>query len=237
MLLQALQLNQSTLSFCPCDTTSQVRSGFLHEVQGLSVIFIAFVIYRISTHTNIVKYKCIFYYIDTPQIVSCTKQLKNTSQMSTLRDRVQKAVLAFEGRNQPAKKRKTKNQKPERDLQKLVLAILESKGWLVYPIEAKAVYSQAAGRYLNSQTTPGLSDIVGSTPDGFACFIELKAPGRRSALADHQRTELIKAIDRSAFAGCFDSIESILTIYSQWKTLRISGSADSHKARLMMALP
>lgn len=161
--------------------------------------------------------------------------------MNNYQKRVQKAVLAFEKRKAQEEARtqkpKKKNKSPERDLQKIILAHLNTHRWVVYSIEAKAVYSKSAGRYLNSQTTPGLADVVGSTPNGESCFLELKAPGRRSKLEDHQRAHLIKAIKSNAFAGCFDSLENILQTYSQWSDLKSLHSLEAAKTFLLNHLP
>jgi hypothetical protein len=107
-------------------------------------------------------------------------------------------------KNDPLKK-KRKNKKPEKLVEKACMDWLKIMDFSCDVVESKAVFSPRAGIYLNSQATPGMSDIVGCTPDGRGAFIELKAKDRRNALKDHQRRFLLEKISRGAFACCVDS--------------------------------
>jgi hypothetical protein len=111
---------------------------------------------------------------------------------------------------------KRKNQKPEADLKKLVMAWLKSNRFLCNAVESKAVYSHSAGRYISGQTDAGFSDIVGTSPFGQAVFIELKAPGRRGTLKEHQREFLLDRISCGAFAVCIDSVEDLAKVWDEW---------------------
>lgn len=119
--------------------------------------------------------------------------------------------------NNPARKKRT-NKKPEKLVEKVVMEWLKANDFSCDVVESKAVFSPRAGIYLNSQATPGMSDIVGCTPDGRGCFIELKAKDRRSDLKDHQRRFLLEKISRGAFAACVDSVEYLEKC---WRAYRI----------------
>lgn len=113
-----------------------------------------------------------------------------------------------------------KNTRPEFEVKKAVLAWLKENGFSCHAIEAKAVYSYEAGRYLSGQTVPGVADIFGSTPDGIACFIELKAKGRKSTLKPHQYEFLVAKIEVGAFAVCVDSVQCLAQVSEQWRALQ-----------------
>lgn len=118
--------------------------------------------------------------------------------------------------NDPTRQRR-KNKKPEKLVEKAVMDWLKRSDFSCHVVESKAVFSPRAGIYLNSQAEPGMSDIVGCTPDGKGCFIELKAKDRRSDLKDHQRRFLLEKISRGAFAACVDSVEYLERCWSHYK--------------------
>lgn len=115
---------------------------------------------------------------------------------------------------------KRKNKAPEAELQKSALIWLTAKGFTVFSVDSKAVWSKSAGRYLRGQTNIGCSDIVGPCPGGIACFIELKTLGRRSTLREAQRYFLIDKINVGAFAIVADSIESLTDSWENFKKLK-----------------
>lgn len=119
------------------------------------------------------------------------------------------------------RKRSSKpNGRPEKQVEKEVMAWLNQNGFYCHVVESKAVYSQAAGQYLKGQTVPGMSDIIGVTPlNGLACFIELKAKGRRSVLSSAQKHFLKSNIEMDAFAVCVDSAALLETYYAEFKAI------------------
>ena len=131
---------------------------------------------------------------------------------SRIRASVEKHASKELGQNLP----KRKNKKPERKLQGEMLAWLSARGCFVFPLESRAVYSVAAGRFLESQTRVGASDILGLTPDGLFLAVEVKARGRRSTLRDSQRIFLESVLSRGGFAVCSDSIEHLDKLYHSW---------------------
>lgn len=129
-----------------------------------------------------------------------------------------------------------KNAKPEFAVKKAVMRWLADNGFAVNAIEARAVFNPASGRYLNGQTDPGVSDILGVAPNGIAVAIELKAPGRRSTLKAHQREFLLKRIELGAFAVCVDSAECLELIWNDFIHRR-QMEPQLGKAALLRHLP
>jgi hypothetical protein len=135
-------------------------------------------------------------------------------------------------------RRKSKNASPENDFKAEIVNWLESQNFLINVVESKAVYSVSAGRYLRGQTEAGFSDLVGVTPyRGVACFIELKAPGKRTTLREAQRAFLISKINHQAFAVCVDSIDSFRTVYVAWLDLIQKERIMEAKNLLLKHLP
>jgi hypothetical protein len=128
----------------------------------------------------------------------------------------QRQVKELEREQRP----KRKNAKPEFELKKAVMKWLGENGFSCHTIESKATYSFSASRYLSGQSEPGMSDIVGCTPDGIGAFIELKAPGRRSTLKEHQREFLVSKIKLGAFAVCVDSVKALEEVWTEFQHRR-----------------
>lgn len=115
---------------------------------------------------------------------------------------------------------KRKNGKPEFELKVQVLAWLRERGFSVDSVESKATFNRAAGRYLNSPTTVGMPDVIGTTPEGLGAFLELKSKGRRGTLRPAQRIFLTEKINRFAFAACIDSIEALAQLWEEFSHTR-----------------
>lgn len=130
--------------------------------------------------------------------------------------------------------RKEKNQTPELAEQMLVLNYLESIGWLMTEVDSKAVYSEKLGTYVSGNATVGTSDLVGCTESGLGSFVEMKAPGRRSTLKNHQREFLVERIYKGSFACCSDGVEHISGLIAAWNSL---SSLAEKKALLLQDLP
>lgn len=130
--------------------------------------------------------------------------------MSDKMSSTKKALYRYIEKSTPKKSRtKKRNAKPEKQVEKQVLTYLNKNGFSVHVIESKAVFNKAAGRYLKGQTDPGMTDIIGCTPKGIAVFVELKAAGKRSTLAEHQRDFLINKINMGCFACVVDGVDSV----------------------------
>lgn len=161
-----------------------------------------------------------------------------------LKDRIRTSILKFEQKQwdeiNPRKKdgttkKRNKNKRPEAEIVKAIKRWLKSNGFSVNTVEAKATFDPGTGRYLTGQVERGFSDILACDPRGFACYIEVKAPGKRAALAEHQREFLIDKIDHNAFAGVFDSADDLADAHAQFTDIRRGGK--SAKAYLLGLLP
>lgn len=133
------------------------------------------------------------------------------------------------------KQLKPKRKKPNRNIEgPVVLEIynhLKSLGWSMSIVEAKSVYNEQAGRYMNGKTHPGYPDLSGNTPDGIAVFIEVKAPNKRSTIRPEQHEFLIEKIDTNCFAIVSDSVEYTIKAYKAWMF------SDIKKSFLLHELP
>jgi hypothetical protein len=138
----------------------------------------------------------------------------------------------------PKTRRSRRNEKPEFEFKKTLRKHIENLGFCVETVESKAVYSKAAGRYLEGQANAGFSDTCGVTPYfGVAFFCELKAPGRRSTLKVHQRDFLLEKIEMGAFACCVDSTALFDELWTEWLSLRKEGYFQASKEMLAGRLP
>lgn len=144
----------------------------------------------------------------------------------------------YEREAKRASRKPRKNQKPEFEFKKVCKRWLDENGWCCDVVESKAVYNFEAGRYDHGQAEAGFSDIVGVTPYfGVAAFIELKAPGKRSTLKQHQRDFLLKKIEAGAFAVCIDSTELLDATFRTWCDLRQMRKFERAKSYLVEQLP
>ena len=147
--------------------------------------------------------------------------------------RVQLAMEKFSAKQLPKQKRTIKNGKPEAELVLELKKHLEGLGFSINVIEAKAVYSERAGRYLRGQAAAGLSDLVGNTHLGQSVFIEAKAPGRRNTIRLAQHKFLTEKIRSGCFAIVCDSIEYFNIVWAKY-TAR---NGDLAKMYLLSELP
>lgn len=111
---------------------------------------------------------------------------------------------------------KRKNEKPEKIVERSVLAWCKKHKLDVSVVECKGVYNAKTRTFLHGMTEPGYSDLSGNNQLGMAVYIELKAPGRRSTLRFKQREFLIRKIKAGCFAVVVDSSELLEEIYYQW---------------------
>ena len=91
--------------------------------------------------------------------------------------------------------------KPEKSVEKQILAWCRVNRWDVDVIESKATYSLRLKAYRKSTSVPeGFSDICGNTSEGRAVYIELKAPGVKEVRVK-QRAFLLRKIRSGTIAG------------------------------------
>ena len=153
------------------------------------------------------------------------------------KDRVRAAVESSARKQLSLGKVPRKNKKPEKQTEKDVKAWLRRQGFDFNVIESKAVYSQAAGRYMNGQTDPGVSDIIGNDKEGHAMFIELKAKGKRYNVSPVQYMFLMKKIKMNCFAVCVDSDVSLNEQYAAWVVRKQQRDINGARQYLESMLP
>jgi len=115
-----------------------------------------------------------------------------------------------------------RNGKPEKELEKSILKWASQKAIHLHVIEAKAVYSQSAGRYLRGQAEAGIPDLIGNC-GGLSMWIELKSPGRRGTLKQHQREFLVQKVKQGCFSCCVDSVEQLDRLLAAFLSTPFSG--------------
>jgi hypothetical protein len=129
------------------------------------------------------------------------------------------ALLKYHARQLgTARKKRKKNKKPEQQVVDEIHKWLKKHGFDCNTVEAKATWSEG-GFYKSSTVAPGFSDIAGNDRNGFAVFIEAKAPGKRSTLRPSQREFLLRKIKTNCFAVVADSVGFLSTAYDEWCNL------------------
>lgn len=111
---------------------------------------------------------------------------------------------------------KKRNLKPEKQVEKEILAWCNLNGFDMSVIDSKAAYSPRAGMYLkrNRMTSECMPDLVGNYND-VAVFIELKAPGRRKNLSLEQWMFLKRKIDVGCFACVTDGAAHLTELFKR----------------------
>lgn len=138
--------------------------------------------------------------------------------MKKLPDSPQDALNKFYNKQltKNVKKKTRKNKKPELEVEKAVTKWLRSNGFSCDVVDASTYDAGSGGKFQDVKITAGFTDIVGADRFGFACYIELKAAGKRSALKDHQREFITAKIHNNAFACVTDGVEHLSDLYNRW---------------------
>lgn len=112
-----------------------------------------------------------------------------------------------------------KNKKPERETEKAVLLWAKDNGFFLHVIEASS-YDPILRRKGSAKAQSGMSDLIGNTPSGLSCYIELKAKDRRSTLSEQQRHFLMQKIDQNCFAVVVDSVDKVSQYWKGFCSLK-----------------
>ena len=110
-----------------------------------------------------------------------------------------------------------KNLKPEKYIEKLVIAWCHKRSWFINVIESKAVYNIRAKRYLYGMAKKGHVDLVGSTDKGQYVAIELKAKGKLSTLRIEQWKFLYTTISKGGFGVVVDSDQMLDELWQSYQ--------------------
>ncbi len=141
--------------------------------------------------------------------------------MSDYKTRIRKATEAYQRNQDRQQQPKRKNKSPEKDLtQKPCVILMRSLGFDVNIIESKSVWSEERGRYIAQAVDPGFLDCVANDPNGYAIFVEFKAPGCIAKLRDNQRKFINRKINSGAFAMVTDGPHKLNIAYQHWLNLK-----------------
>lgn len=111
--------------------------------------------------------------------------------------------------------------KPEKIVEKDVLAYAKEMGWYLAVVDSKAVFSARAGRYIAGMTKKGFPDLIGCDTHGNVLAIELKAPGRLKTVRPEQKVFLNEIETRGGFAFVTDDVEKLHEAYLKYLSLRL----------------
>lgn len=124
-----------------------------------------------------------------------------------------------------------KNLAPERDVNLELKNEFDNLGWFMQRFESKA--KNINGVWRESGIKSGTPDWGGVTEQGYACWVESKAPGRLSTVSVEQGEFLSKVILRGGFGIVCDGPERLKSIYFRWLDL----NGDDRKKYLFDQLP
>ena len=130
-----------------------------------------------------------------------------------------------------------KNKQPEKEVVKSIVNWLKINNFDIHVIEAKNTYNSYAGAYVKGPVEPGYSDISGNDINGLACWIEVKAKGKRSNLSLVQKMFLERKINSNCFAVVVDCIEKLNEYYNTWIDFKKNRKHNEAKKYLLNLLP
>jgi len=117
-------------------------------------------------------------------------------------------------------KKRRKNLSPEKDIEIQVTSWMLANGWDFSVVDARGKYNPTTRRYLAGPVERGFPDIVANSPQGVACFVELKAPGCavRSRVSPDQYSFLTRKIVSNCFAVVVDSASILQKYWQEFQT-------------------
>jgi len=134
----------------------------------------------------------------------------------TRREGIINAIKGYEDKQKQIDKGPTrKNAKPEKEVEKEILAWAKDFKMSLHIIEAKATYNPNLGAYRSKAVASGFLDAVGNYGP-YACFVEFKAKGKRHTLRENQRDFISKKIFEGAFACVTDSVVHLSSLFVSW---------------------
>lgn len=132
------------------------------------------------------------------------------------KSRIIKAINKFETKHTLVNdKPKRHNEKPEKEVERDVLLWLRKIDCFINVYDS-AAQPDSYNNFKRVHVKTGTPDLIGCTAEGVFIAIELKAPGRRSTLKEHQRYFLNRVIKNNGFAACIDSVDRLRDLYNAW---------------------
>lgn len=141
---------------------------------------------------------------------------------------IKKSIERYSKKHIPKPPRKTKSKRPEKEVEKKIMALLRRYDFDCFVVDSKA-HMGSNGAYYAQSAKSGVSDIVGVAPNGLGVFIELKAPGRLKTVKDHQLIFLDGKIKRGAFGAVIDSEELFLRLWETFMGYRKNSKAEGYQ--------
>lgn len=99
-----------------------------------------------------------------------------------------------------------RNKRPEKALEKSIVAFLEVHRWVVTPLNAGKMFK---GKYKVELAPTGTSDLICCSPTGRYVAIEVKAPGKLSGATDAQKAFLFRVNENHGLGMVVDSMGPI----------------------------
>lgn len=118
--------------------------------------------------------------------------------------------------------KKSVNEKPEKVVEKAVMAYASEMGWYLNVVDSKAVFNPRAGRYIAGMAKKGFPDLVGCDTHGNFLAIELKSPGRLSTAKVEQVAFLNEVNERGGFGFVTDSVDRLHEAYLKYLSFKLS---------------
>jgi hypothetical protein len=117
---------------------------------------------------------------------------------------------------------------PEKLVEKDVSMWLRKNNFSFEIYDSKATYSLARKSYFkNANMKMGTPDIIASSPDGFFCAIELKAPKKDNVCRFEQHQFLKQKIKSNAFACVVSSSQRLEEIWIAWVKLKDNSKSEA----------
>lgn len=149
------------------------------------------------------------------------------------KSRIIKAINKYETKNLLSNNTpKRKNNAPEKEVEREVLAMLRRMGCFVNVYDSALQPDSYTGP-VRVAARSGTPDLIGCTNNGMFLAVELKAPGCRSKLREHQRQFLINTINNNGFGCVTDNHSHLHKLYSEWLLL----NQDQRRELLLNDLP
>jgi len=124
--------------------------------------------------------------------------------------------------------------KPEKQVEKEILNLAPLYGFDLTVVDSAHVYSNTTRMFSRRMTNEVCSDIMGNNGP-YACFIELKAPGKLKQFNTEknikQKLFILRKIEKGAFACVVDSMQRLAHIWSEWR----KAQTDDEKIKVLMS--
>lgn len=112
----------------------------------------------------------------------------------------------------------------EKPLEHSILDFLTMNKIFVFKVNNTGIYDPKTGRWRRPNSKhiiKGVSDILGTLPDGRFLAIEVKAPGKKYTLTMHQESFLKQVVKNNGVGFVADSLEDVQENLSSYLPIRM----------------